>query len=282
MKTSEPTTLPCDIVRDLLPLYHDGVVSETTGQAVETHLEGCPPCRREYEDLCVDLPTGSSSEDPTLDAFIAMLKKLRQRRTRRAIKLTLLVCCLLVGLHILLFSIPLVEIPPEDFEIALAYRYEADGKEKFFVLFSTPSYLGKTSNISYDLGDDPSTFVFQQKKALLAWKVTENDYPWLPDPYRYTERHTFAADDFGIDCSTIQINDKVIWTEEANGNDPVPDYVYAYEEACDNNQVHFFANLNDKKVGLWYDDEREVIWDLDGNLLFDGYPDAEGNYPDLP
>lgn len=282
MKTSEPTTLPCDIIRDLLPLYHDGVVSETTSQAVETHLEGCPSCCQEYEDLCVDLPTGPSSEDPTQDKFSEMMKKLRQKRTRRAIKIVLLVCCLLVGFHVLFFSIPLVDIPPEDIDIVRAYRYEADGKEKFFVLYSTPNYLGKISDASYEYEDDSSTVVIQYKKALLAWKVAENGYPWLPDPYRFFHFYAFDADDFGGGCSTIQINDKVIWAEEANGDDPVPDYVYAYEKYCANGPASFYINLNKEEVGLWYNDDYEVLWDLDGNLLFDGHRNEDGNYPDLP
>lgn len=41
----------CNIIRDLLPLYEDGVVSEDTAQLVREHLEGCPACREEYERM---------------------------------------------------------------------------------------------------------------------------------------------------------------------------------------------------------------------------------------
>lgn len=34
--------LTCPVVRDLLPLYVDNLVSPETAQAVERHLEGCP------------------------------------------------------------------------------------------------------------------------------------------------------------------------------------------------------------------------------------------------
>ena len=40
-------TLPCDIVRDILPLYIDDVVSETTKNAVADHLESCHECKNE-------------------------------------------------------------------------------------------------------------------------------------------------------------------------------------------------------------------------------------------
>ncbi len=46
----------CNIIRDLLPLYEDGVVSEDTAQLVREHLEGCPACREEYERMHAPTP----------------------------------------------------------------------------------------------------------------------------------------------------------------------------------------------------------------------------------
>ncbi|MCL2130639.1 MAG: zf-HC2 domain-containing protein [Treponema sp.] len=37
--------ISCDIVMDLLPLYHDGVCSENTNKAVEEHMEDCDSCK---------------------------------------------------------------------------------------------------------------------------------------------------------------------------------------------------------------------------------------------
>ena len=39
------TNLPCEVVRDLLPSYVDGLTSETTGALVEAHVAGCGACR---------------------------------------------------------------------------------------------------------------------------------------------------------------------------------------------------------------------------------------------
>ena len=35
----------CDIIRDLLPLYADEVVSDASREIIEEHLSGCPECR---------------------------------------------------------------------------------------------------------------------------------------------------------------------------------------------------------------------------------------------
>lgn len=39
----------CSIVRDLLPLYVEDMVSQDTAEFVAAHLSGCPACREEYQ-----------------------------------------------------------------------------------------------------------------------------------------------------------------------------------------------------------------------------------------
>ena len=41
--------LPCEIVRDLLPSYVDGLTSPVTGESVQEHLDTCEPCRDCYD-----------------------------------------------------------------------------------------------------------------------------------------------------------------------------------------------------------------------------------------
>ena len=41
----------CSIVRDILPLYAEKMVSKDTSEFVKGHLENCPICRAELEKL---------------------------------------------------------------------------------------------------------------------------------------------------------------------------------------------------------------------------------------
>ena len=41
----------CDMIRDLLPLYQDGVCSEESKRQVDAHLQDCPACREELRLL---------------------------------------------------------------------------------------------------------------------------------------------------------------------------------------------------------------------------------------
>lgn len=43
--------LDCCIVRDLLPLYVEKMVSDQTAQQIKAHLAGCPECQSEYESF---------------------------------------------------------------------------------------------------------------------------------------------------------------------------------------------------------------------------------------
>lgn len=44
----------CEIIKDLLPLYHDGVCSEESRALVDAHLKECSKCREELKQYDED------------------------------------------------------------------------------------------------------------------------------------------------------------------------------------------------------------------------------------
>ena len=66
-------SLSCDVTRDLLPLYHDGVCSEESRALVEAHLKACPDCSAILAELRgeIDLP----HEEPNDGAVLKKLHK---------------------------------------------------------------------------------------------------------------------------------------------------------------------------------------------------------------
>lgn len=54
----------CSIIRDILPLYVENMVSEDTSEFVKEHLESCPACRAELEN-CWSLWRCKQSRSPT-------------------------------------------------------------------------------------------------------------------------------------------------------------------------------------------------------------------------
>ncbi len=78
---------PCDLIRDLLPLYQDGVCSEESRAAVEEHLRECPSCRAYQTALCeADGLFPVPGEEPEQAAD----QEFRKAASLRAVRKTLL------------------------------------------------------------------------------------------------------------------------------------------------------------------------------------------------
>lgn len=88
--------LTCPVVRDLLPLYVDNLVSPETAQAVERHLEGCPACAALRDDLKDPLPVGNSPED-VADREVDYLRKVKRRNCLRVALAAFCAAAVIVG-----------------------------------------------------------------------------------------------------------------------------------------------------------------------------------------
>ena len=68
----------CDIIRDLLPLYADGLTSEGSSRQVEDHVRCCPECRRLRDEMCA--PLEPEPED-TQEQILERVYKKQRRKT---------------------------------------------------------------------------------------------------------------------------------------------------------------------------------------------------------
>ena len=76
----------CSVIRDILPLYLESMVSAETGSAVKAHLAACPACAAELEALKAgakaekaDNRVQESLEAEVMQSMKAARKKLRKR-----------------------------------------------------------------------------------------------------------------------------------------------------------------------------------------------------------
>ena len=63
----------CSIIRDILPLYVENMVSEDTSEFVKEHLESCPACR------CVVLLHDTKATGQTVKALPDMIAWFREQ-----------------------------------------------------------------------------------------------------------------------------------------------------------------------------------------------------------
>lgn len=74
--------LSCNVTRDLLPLYHDGVCSEESGALVEEHIAECGDCRALLNELRLEIEV--PKEEPNDLALIGKISRSFEQLSNRA------------------------------------------------------------------------------------------------------------------------------------------------------------------------------------------------------
>lgn len=164
------TSLPCDIVQDLLPSYVDGILSDTSTCAVAKHLQSCKACHNMYDDMVTDELCQDNADQQEKE--IDYLKKVRSKTkhfTLAAILIAVLLAASGTAVYFLIFSgeyilnnvkyslqvssnsLKIEGILPDDFTTGTLKIEEKDGvisltlpaKKKTFLSFH------KNYNVSY-------------------------------------------------------------------------------------------------------------------------------------
>ncbi len=253
----------CDIVKDLLPLYHDKVVNDSTAIAVEEHLNSCENCSREYDSLCTELSENLSSEKKGVKA---LLKSIKHKGLIKGITIAVLCFAVLLSSFFVLTQVPVKTISSDNLYANRVYK--CDGV--FFVFYNREGVFSKTFgkevlskngkqleiNIKAPVIDLQSLFSTNKEKS----KIYEMD--WITDNcYENVDKLT--------------LNGKVIWSEEENGKDEIPDYIkeYVYQPVTfgDNEEENSpeIIMFGGNQVTVQYSDGSSKVWDIDGKLISD-------------
>ena len=84
--------ITCSVIKDLLPLYADGVVSKDTRRIVAEHLENCADCREIYESMVSQVAIPIESAKP-LKNFKQSWKKKKIVIALTSVIITLAIVC---------------------------------------------------------------------------------------------------------------------------------------------------------------------------------------------
>lgn len=87
--------MKCEIIRDLLPVYADGMASKETVDEVEKHLEQCGECKKVYEDMTSQTP-GIPAEETKKN--IRYLKKLNKKALKIAVTVFVVMAVIFGGI----------------------------------------------------------------------------------------------------------------------------------------------------------------------------------------
>lgn len=85
--------LPCAVVRDLLPIYVEGLTEPETNAAVEVHLKTCPACTARLAAMRAPEPPPEAETAKEVD----YLKKVKRRSWKRVVLAVLVTVLVLMG-----------------------------------------------------------------------------------------------------------------------------------------------------------------------------------------
>ncbi len=92
--------LGCPVVKDLLPLYADGVLSEESAALVSKHLESCADCRKAYEAV-LEKPSVPAEKDAA--PLLLIKKKMRKKKILTVVVTVIVTLVVLTSLFVALY-----------------------------------------------------------------------------------------------------------------------------------------------------------------------------------
>lgn len=128
--------MKCEIIRDLLPSYIDGLTSDESNFEVGEHIKGCSKCKVALEEMKAEI----SAENIEINKEKIRPFKKMNKKVIKAVLITLALCILAVSIYLYLF----------------AFGWSVNSRD----LTTTYSYDDNTINIHFELTDG---------KALTAW-----------------------------------------------------------------------------------------------------------------
>lgn len=120
----------CKIIRDLLPLYHDEVVSDESRELVEEHLKTCAECGAMLEDIHEKISAKNvhGIEQPMANGFKALKKRLRRKTV---IRIAISVICAIAVVSSLYYGVFSYEMPIPYHEAAQTFTQSASSPLDF-------------------------------------------------------------------------------------------------------------------------------------------------------
>lgn len=253
----------CNIIRDLLPLYEDGAVSEDTAQLVREHLEGCSACREEYERMHTPTPV---PPDRDISMILQMEDEMRKKSIRRVfcgVGVFVVLACLFCLWYT--WPVPYEDLVPEGAEcqeIVLSADYFLEGDTDF-----------NTQREDYHTTLTPEDPVFGQLLSLVEGQsfrrtlkhnlFQTGGFAWSPDAGDISWNVRFYYD-VPQEDGTVRRKRVEIDGTKANGGEPFGDtWVQIVTEVTVETQDGDI--LSGEEFDYWYatvDDQQQWIADV--------------------
>lgn len=252
----------CDILRDLLPLYADGLTSPSSNEMIEEHIKSCPECRRFLEHMCQPIQKITNTENTDY-------KRALLRQKRRITGRTLIFSCvtLLVGTAITMmilwsrgtFDIADRQTSPNGAVTTTAYSKNISGlfpSDNGFTIRDTGQFEGTTNYL--DASFDGMWWSPDSHYLVISMQRDNSTHLEVIDYLRNSGRNLSSYLDRAIyqhpDFSDVPYNQ--------NGN-PEIEYRFLQWSEYDSTMLLYFSFVdyqNQNRSGyFWYDYETGAV-----------------------
>ena len=119
--------LPCNVVQDLLPLYHDGVCSEESKELVQEHIATCAECKDFLHALKEDAAPDKVDAAGSLSAIGKAWKKSTKKALVKGLLIAFLICAVLFGSFVLATQWKFIEVSAHAMSVSEIYQLQ-DGR----------------------------------------------------------------------------------------------------------------------------------------------------------
>ena len=90
--------ISCEIINDLLPLYHDGVCSNNSKMMVEEHLAYCDSCKAELQAMDDELSINKAEKNLNEAEAVQKLSKRWKKGMKKSLLKGILITILIIAL----------------------------------------------------------------------------------------------------------------------------------------------------------------------------------------
>ena len=136
--------ISCSVIRDILPLYVENMVSEDTKEIVEEHIKDCEECKKELEEM-------KSSIDLPIDTDTTPLRRIKTTMRRK--KIQTIIFSTMVTMVIIAIAIGYLTVPEHIpyHEGLISFIESNDG---IVIAIFSPEVTGYTINAEPSKTDD--------------------------------------------------------------------------------------------------------------------------------
>lgn len=88
----------CDVVKDLMPMYMDGLLSESSRQMMNEHMQTCEKCKKSFTDMGTVIDAGNYDSDKENEEQKALFKGIQKGFRKKYIVrfvIVMLICLVL-------------------------------------------------------------------------------------------------------------------------------------------------------------------------------------------